>query len=167
MKIIILFLAITGFTVIAFAQNPQLPPGSNPGQLPTPKLKPLDPPDLRVEELNLVSIVRDGAVKKINIQVLIRIKNFGGLRSGTSTVVAYIKSPTGTGTTKTLAVTLPVEAINPAASFVKVYTFREPEGSFKPGTFDFWIKADARNAVTESNETNNTSAIINITLPSR
>jgi subtilase family serine protease len=167
MEKIISFLTATVFSIIVFCQNPQLPPGSNPGQLPVPKVKQLDPPDLRVEELSLVSIVRDEAAKKLNIQVLIRIKNFGGISSGVSTAVAYIKSPSGTGATKALAITLSVEAINPGASFVKVFTFREGEVFFKPGAFDFWIKADARNAVTESNETNNTSTVINIALPAR
>lgn len=136
--------------------------------LPAPKnLKPLTPPDLRVEEFSLVSVIRDAANKKVNIQVLVRIKNFGGFRSGSSTTVAYIKSPSGTATTKTLTATLPVPDINPGASFVKVYTFREPEGSFRPGNFDFWVKADGRNTVAESDENNNLSTIILIAVPAR
>jgi subtilase family serine protease len=165
-KIFISVLLIFCVTCIS-AQNPQLPPGTKPGQLPVPELRPLTPPDLRVEELSLVSVIRDGNVKKINIQVLIRIKNYGTLHSGASTALAYIKSPAGTGTQRTLTTTFPTPAINPGASFVKVFTFREGETVFRPGSFDFWIKADARNAVTESNETNNTSTVINIAVPAR
>jgi subtilase family serine protease len=147
----------------AIAQNPQLPDRRPAPQ--NPRL--LSPPDLKVEELSLVSVVRNEAVKKINIQVLIRVKNVGELRCGASTVVAYMKSPAGTGSTRTLAVSLPVTAINPGESFVKVYTFQEAESAFRPGNFDFWIKADARNAITESNETNNTSTTISIAVPAR
>ncbi len=136
--------------------------------LPTPKnLKPLTPPDLRVEEFSLVSVIRDAANKKVNIQVLVRIKNFGGFRSGASTAMAYMKSPSGAATTKTLTATLPVSDINPGASFVKVYTFREPEVSFRSGNFDFWVQADGRNTVAESDENNNLSTIITIALPAR
>lgn len=165
----ILFVSVLFFCAVSVVgQNPQLPPGTRPGSLPVPQNpRLLTPPDLRVEELSLVSVIRDGNLKKINIQVLIRIKNYGEISSGASTALAYIKSPAGTGTQRTLVTVFPTPAINPGASFVKVYTFREAEALFRPGTFDFWIKADARNAVTESNETNNTSAVINITVPER
>jgi hypothetical protein len=146
------------------AQNPALP---KPQQPRPENLRVLTPPDLRVEELSLVSVVRNGAIKKINIQVLMRIKNFGELRSGPSTVLAYMKSPSGTGVTRTLPVSFPVSSINPGDSFAKVYTFQEAVGAFRPGMFDFWIKADARNVVTESNETNNTSVILTIPVPER
>ena len=167
MKKLFLLAALIFYATCIVAQNPQLPSGSKPGQLPVPELRPLTPPDLRVEELSLVSVIRDGNVKKINIQVLIRIKNYGTLRSGASTALAYIKSPAGAGSQRTLATTFPTPSINPGASFIKVFTFREGETVFRPGTFEFWIKADARNVVTESNENNNTSTIISIETPSR
>jgi hypothetical protein len=164
MKKILLFFLLSAGMLISNAQNLPLPKP----QKPAPEnLRVLTPPDLRVEELSLVSVVRNGAIKKINIQVLMRIKNFGELRSGPSTVLAYMKSPSGTGVTRTLPVSFPVSSINPGDSFAKVYTFQEAVGAFRPGTFDFWIKADARNVVTESNETNNTSVILTIPVPER
>jgi CARDB len=149
------------------AQNPQLPEGQKPGQLPAPKnLRVVTPPDLRVEELSLVSVIRDNSTKTINIQVRVQVKNYGGLYAGNSTVLAYIKAPSGTGSTKTLTESLPVNKINPRGAFIKVYTFRQSVHSFRPGLFDFWIKADGRNAVAESDETNNNSAVLQITVPS-
>lgn len=133
---------------------------------PTPEnLRPLTPPDLKVEEFSLVSVTRDAAAKKINVQVLIRVKNIGQLRSGNSTIVAYMKSPSGTGAERRAGTTLPISGIGPGSSFVKVFTFREAESLFRPGTFLFWIKADAWNAVAESNETNNISTKLNIETP--
>lgn len=164
MKKIILFYFLFVAHINSKAQNLPLPKP----QKPAPKnLRLLIPPDLRVEELSLVSIIRDEVQKKINIQVLIRIKNYGEIRCGASTALAYMKSPAGSGTQRTLATSFPTASINPGESFVKVFTFREGEGAFRPGTFDFWIKADARNAITESNETNNTSTVINIAIPAR
>lgn len=166
MKGIILCFALTSLILIGNAQNPPLPLPAP--QKPAPEnLRVLTPPDLRVEELSLVSIIRDEAQKKMNIQVLIRIKNYGEIRSGASTALAYMKSPAGSGTQRTLTTVFSTPSINPGASFVKVFTFREAENLFRPGTFDFWIKADARNAVSESNETNNTSPVINISVPAR
>jgi subtilase family serine protease len=159
MKKIFIVATLLFCSACVIAQNTELPVPKN--------LRVLTPPDLRVEELSLVSIVRDEAPKKINIQVLIRIKNYGELRSGVSTALAYIKSPAGTGTQRTLVTTFPTADISPGASFVKVFTFREAETVFRPGNFDFWLKADARNTVTESNETNNVSTVINIAVPAR
>lgn len=166
MKKSIVLIAVLFCAGTITAQNTQLP--QNKQRLPIPENpRLLTPPDLRVEELSLVSILRDEVPKKINIQVLIRIKNYGELPTGVSTALAYIKSPAGTGVQRILATTFPTPSINPGASFVKVFTFREGEGAFRPGNFDFWLKADARNAITESNETNNTSTVIHITVPVR
>lgn len=148
------------------AQNPQLPEGQKPGQLPAPKnLRVIAPPDLRVEELSLVSVVKDDVSKTVNIQVRVQVKNYGELYAGNSIVLAYMKSPSGTGVTKLLTENLPAGKINPGASFIKVYTFRESVHSFRPGLFDFWVKADGRNAVAESDETNNISAKLSIERP--
>jgi CARDB len=164
MKFFFKLLVLVCSVQYSIAQSPPLP---KPQQPAPEKLRLLTPPDLRVEELSLVSVIRDDNVKKINIQVLIRIKNYGELSSVANTALAYIKMPTGTGTAKTLVTTFPTAAINPGASFVKVFTFREAEGLFRPGIFDFWLKADGRNIVRESNETNNQSAVIQITTPAR
>jgi len=152
----------------SISQKPKLPPGTRPEQLTAPKNPQLlSPADLRVEELSLVSIIRDEANKKMNIQVLIRIKNYGEMRCNASTALAYMKNPAGTGTQRTLTTSFPTQPINPGQSFVKVFTFREAETAFRPGHFDFWIKADARNAIPESIETNNTSNTISIVVPAR
>lgn len=153
-------------SLTAASQQPILPrdlpkgPGST-------KIRTATPPDLKVEELSLVSVTRDEAAKTIKVQVLIRIKNIGELRSGVSTTEAFIQCPADGGRERKLTATLPVEALNPGASFVKVYTFREAEGSFSGTDFRFWIKADARNQVTESNETNNNSNRITGAVPPR
>ena len=142
-----------------------------PGDLPkgpgSGKLKLAAPPDLKVEELSLVSVTRDEATKSIHVQVLIRIKNTGAIRCGVSKADAFIKCPADGGRERKLSVSLPVEALNPGASFVKVYTFRESESSFRSADFSFWIKAYAGNQVTESNETNNTSNRITGAVPPR
>lgn len=153
-------------SVTVCSQQPVLPrdlpkgPGST-------KMKPATPPDLKVEELSLVSVTRDEAAKSIKVQVLIRIKNIGELRSGVSTTEAFIQCPPDGGRERKLSATLPVGALNPGASFVKVYTFREAEGSFNGRDFQFWIRADARNQVSESNETNNNSNRITGAVPPR
>lgn len=167
-KIVIIIMVLFFCSAAGIAQKPTLPPGTKPGQLPVPKNPQLlSPPDLRVEELSLVSITRDVASKKMKIQVLIRIKNYGELSSGSSTAYAYMRNPTGTGREKKLATTFPTPSIKPRGSFVKVFIFYETEASFRPGNFDFWLKADAQNVIHESNENNNNSTIINIEVPTR
>lgn len=156
-----------GVTGLALnAQNP-IRPADLPKGPGSAKMQPATPPDLKVEELSLVSVTRDEAAKTINVQVLIRIKNTGGLRCGASKADAFIKCPADGGRDRKLAVSLTVEALNPGASFVKVYTFREAESSFRGADFSFWIKADAGAQVTESNETNNTSNRITGAVPPR
>ena len=161
-----LLMIYLGFSLIAVSQQPVLPRDlpKGPGSA---KMKPAAPPDLKVEELSLVSVTRDEAAKTINVQVLIRIKNIGELRCGVSKADAFIKCPADGGRERKLTVSLPVEALNPGASFVKVYTFRETEGSFRGADFSFWIKADAGNQVTESNEVNNSSTRITGAVPPR
>lgn len=161
--LILIFLSLAP---VLHAQQPV-----NPGNLPkgpeSGKLKLVAPPDLKVEELSLVSVTRNEATKSVHVQVLIRIKNTGSLRCGISRADAYIKCPADGGRERKLSVSLPVEALNPGASFVKVFTFREAEGSFRAADFSFWIKADAGNQVNESNETNNTSNQITGVVPPR
>lgn len=153
-------------SLVLNAQQP-VRPGDLPKGPGSGKLKLAAPPDLRVEELSLVSVTRDEATKSIHVQVLIRIKNTGAIRCGVSKADAFIKCPADGGRERKLAVSLPVEALNPGASFVKVYTFREAESSFRSADFSFWIKADAANQVNESNETNNTSNRIAGAVPPR
>ena len=161
---LLLFCLVTGLGLNA--QNP-VRPGDLPKGPGSAKMKPAAPPDLKVEELSLVSVTRDEAAKTINVQVLIRIKNTGELRCGVSKAEAYLKCPADGGRERKLSVSLPVEALNPGASFVKVYTFREAESSFRGADFSFWIKADAGNQVAESNETNNNSNRITGAVPPR
>jgi len=162
----ILFLFCLASGLVLNAQQP-VRPGDLPKGPGSGKLKLAAPPDLRVEELSLVSVTRDEATKSIHVQVLIRIKNTGAIRCGVSKADAFIKCPADGGRDRKLAVSLTVEALNPGASFVKVYTFREAESSFRGADFSFWIKADAGAQVTESNETNNTSNRITGAVPPR
>ena len=154
MKCILLFVYLASGLVLN-AQQP-VRPGDLPKGPGSEKLK-----------LSLVSVTRDEANKSINVQVLIRIKNTGAIRCGVSKADAFIKCPADGGRERKLSVSLPVEALNPGASFVKVYTFREAESSFRSADFSFWIKADAGNQVTESNETNNNSNRITGAVPPR
>ena len=129
------------------------------GVFPLPAQKAAAKPDLRVEELSLVSVTRDAGKKMYCIQVLIRVKNIGQGQSGEYQIAGYYNSPTGNRTATRINDTI-------SASFIKVYRFMEPESRIGNGFFEFRIKADDRNRISESDETNNYSATISIETPS-
>lgn len=132
------------------------------------RVRTLRPADLQVIECSVVSTGWDDTNKKFFIQVSFKIKNTGELPAGATTLKAYYKIPSSTGTTYTCISSLPVGRLVNGQVFGKVYTFYEPIGRFRPGQqLDFWMKADAGNAVAESVETNNQSALIIITTPAR
>jgi CARDB len=132
------------------------------------RLRPLSPADLQAIECSFVAVTRDEVNKKLKIQVSIKVKNTGEAPAGNSTVKAYYKSPSGTGTLTSCTSSLPVGRLVQGQEFIKVYTFLEPLARFRERqVFDFWIKADANSRVAEGNESNNQSAVIKITTPSR
>ena len=122
-------------------------------------------PDLRVEELSLVSVTRDAAKKMVCIQVLIRVKNIGKAPSGEYQIAAYYNSPPGHPKESRINDAIIVPATAPGASFVKVYRFMEPEKEIRNRFFDFRIKADDRNKVIESDEYNNYSSSLSLETP--
>lgn len=121
--------------------------------------------DLRVEELSLVSVTRDAIKKMVCIQVLIRVKNIGQGTSGEYQIAGYYSSTTGSHKESRINDAIIAPATAPGASFVKVYRFMEPENEIRNGFFEFRIKADDRNRVIESDETNNYSATIRLEIP--
>lgn len=132
------------------------------------RVRTLRPADLQVTECSIVSTGWDDVKKKFFIQVSFKIKNTGELPAGATTLKAFYKIPSSTGTTYTCSSSLPVGRLANGQVFGKVYTFYEPIGRFRRGQqVDFWMKADTGNAVAESVETNNQSALIIITVPVR
>jgi CARDB len=132
------------------------------------RLRPLSPADLQAIECSFVAVTRDEVNKKLKIQVSIKVKNTGEAPAGNSTLKAYYKSPSGTGVLTTCSSSLPVGRLVQGQEFIKVYTFLEPLARFRERqVFDFWVKADANSRVAEANESNNQSAVIQITTPSR
>lgn len=122
-------------------------------------------PDLRVEELSLVSVTRDAVKEMVCIQVLIRVKNIGQGPSGEFQIAGYYNSPAGSRKEARISDAIMVPSTAPGASFVKVYRFMEPEKEIRQGFFEFRIKADDRNRVIESDESNNYSATIRLETP--
>ena len=122
-------------------------------------------PDLRVEELSLVSVTRDAVKKMVCIQVLIRVKNIGKGSSGEYQIAGYYNSPAGSQKENRVNDVIIVPATAAGASFVKVYRFMEPEKDIRNGFFEFRIKADDRNRVSESDEHNNYSVTLRLETP--
>ena len=122
-------------------------------------------PDLRVEELSLVSVTRDPGKKMVCIQVLIRVKNIGKGFSGEYQIAGYYNSPAGSQKENRVKDVIIVPATAAGASFVKVYRFMEPEKEFRNGLFEFRIKSDDRNKVSESDELNNYSVSLRLETP--
>lgn len=136
------------------------------GILPVPAQQTTLKPDLRVEEFSPVSVTRDAIKKMVCIQVLIRVKNIGQGPSGEYQIAGYYSSPAGSSKEARINDAINVPETAPGASFVKVYRFMEPENEFRNGFFAFRIKADDRNRVFESDESNNYSATIRLATPS-
>lgn len=163
MKIIIaagLFLAVLS----ANAQNPVLPSGSKPGQLPAPKVKMLAKPDLFVTAINFVSLTRNGDFAIVRVSVT--IKNAGGLRVG-ETKLRGERAGASSGRPdgwKRMNESLNVASIDPGKSITAEYAFRI-EGPITTKKFAIKVFVDATGIVTESNETNNYSANLIITPP--
>lgn len=122
-------------------------------------------PDLRVEELSLVSVTRDAVKKMVCIQVLIRVKNIGNGSSGEYQIAGYYSRLANSQKESRINDAIIVPATAPGASFVKVYRFMEPEKEIRNGFFEFRIKADDRNKVSESDELNNYSVTLRLETP--
>jgi hypothetical protein len=124
------------------------------------------PPDLEIIECSLISVIRDEKNKQLLIKVSVKVQNNGTVKAGNSAIVAYYKTPAGSGEKKEIAATLPVGIIKPKQYFGTVYVFPAPLDDFKKGAFfDFWVKADGKDEILESVETNNESKILKINTP--
>ena len=146
-------------------QRPLIP---DPKKLPVPIVKLLTPADLQVTGISLVSCTKDNATKKLVITVSVTIKNNGQVRAAASGLKGFFHSPAGTATAKPIDGLASVGAMDPGSSLTANYIYRRPfsaDAGFTLVPFDFWVKADGGNIISESNESNNGSAKIKIIPP--
>lgn len=151
-------------TYLANAQNPVLPPGSKPGQLPVPKVKMLSKPDLLATVINFVSLTREGDFA--NVKIAVTIKNAGGIRVSNTKLRgenAWARDGRPAGW-KRMNESLNVAPIDPGKSLTAEYTFRV-DGFTAAKKFAIKVFVDATGVVTEANEANNYSAILIISPP--
>lgn len=121
-------------------------------------------PDLRVEELSLVSVTRNTEKKLVRIQVLIRVKNIGAGSSGSFQIEGLIQPGSNLPASGCLE-SVTAKGLAPGASFVKVMIFNAPESVFRYQQFLFGVKADATGSVRESDESNNRSVLLELKKP--
>lgn len=161
MKNFISFLLFFAFSFSVNAQTPQVPSGT-PGrqQLPTPNIRPLAPADLSITNLTFVSIVFNADTKTYIVKVIATIKNNGEIQSLKTQVQAYTKTPSGSGSWNVMGEKGNVLAIDPGKSFSSVYSFKGSALDIGTVQFDFRLKVDPGEIVTESDETNNYSAVL-------
>lgn len=161
-SIIIVAFVLTG--MLGYAQNPTLPSGSRPGQLPAPKVKMLAAPDLFVTNISFVSLTRDGDFA--NVKVSVTIKNAGGLAvTNTKLRGEYAGASAGIPDGwKRITTLLNVAPIDPGKSVTAEYTYRI-QGSITTKRFAVKVFVDASSTITEANESNNYSRDILITPP--
>ena len=163
-------LFLTAF-LISVRCSSQILSGTNPAtQLPAPKVKLVTPADLQVTSISLVSCTKDAASKRLIISVSVTVKNNGQLKAESSKLQACFQTSSAASGIISRAIDglVTVAAVNPGSSVTAEYVFRRPfsgDAGFNLVTFDFWVKADAGNAVRESDETNNSSSTIRITPP--
>lgn len=148
-------------TFLTNAQIPQVPSGT-PGrpQLPTPKLKPLQPADLTVSGITFVSIVHNTETKTYLVKVIVTTRNTGELKSVKTQLQAFTKTPSGAGSWAMIGEAGNVSAIDPGRTYSAVYTFKGSSLTIGGVPFDFRVRTDSGNFVTESDETNNYSSAI-------
>ncbi len=156
--LIIIFLAMF---FGGYSQNPQ-PPSGKPGkpQLPVPKIRPLAPADLTATGITFVSIVLNNDTKIYVVKVIVTTRNNGEMRSAKTQLRAYSKTPSGAGSWTVIGDPGNVDAIDPGRSYSSVYSFKGSALVIGGVPFDFRVKTDSGNLVTESDETNNFSATI-------
>lgn len=137
-------------------------PSGTPGrpQLPTPQVQPLAPADLIITNLTFVSIVFNADTKTYVVKVIATIKNTGPVQSYKTQIQAHTKTPSGGGSWKVMVGKENVPAINPGKTFSSVYSFKGSLLDIGSVHFDFRLKVDPGEFVTESDETNNYSSIL-------
>lgn len=158
----ILLFTLTAFFSFATQMNAQIQkPTGRPGEveLPTPKIKPLNPPDLTVTGITFVSIELTPQ-KYYIIKVIATTKNNGQLKSVKTQLQGYFKTPSGGGTWKECGSAGNVSSIDPGKTYSAVYTFKASALEVGGIPFDFRVKTDSGNFVAETDETNNFSEVI-------
>lgn len=155
------FVVLFFITLHVNAQTPQVPSGT-PGQpqLPTPKLKPLQPADLTVSGITFVSIVHNPDTKTYLVKVIVTTRNNGQLKSVKTQLAAFTKTPSGGGSWTVMGEAGNVNAIDPGRTYSAVYSFKGSSLTIGGVPFDFRVRTDSGNFVTESDETNNYSSAI-------
>ena len=157
MKKLILFAAAVFATAILHAQLHPKQPIGKPNQLPTPHIQQLKPADLQVTDIHLVSTEVRNKVAYIRVNVTIR--NSGQLDAGASKMGSYFQSTTaasGAGWTL-VPETVPVASIQPGQAISREYVFKIPHANLGTNRFNFRVKADIGNAISEIDENNNMS----------
>lgn len=135
------------------------------------RLEVVRPADLQVTELRLLSLRYEvvtiprgdvGSGRYVIARVSVSIKNFGGLSAPGSRMVAELKGGAVGSTWTVPQGRVEVSTVNPGQSLSTEYSFYIPSTLMEKGVVQFRVKADFSNAVRESNETNNYSAIISL-----
>jgi hypothetical protein len=155
----IIFFGFTG--MVAAAQSPQLPAGSKPGQLPLPQVKPLLPADLVITGIDVVEAVYD---RNWKVKVSVTIKNQGELIAPKTILKAQAQKIIPSNSPwKDFGYTVAVIPLRPKESATKEFLFIDHENiMYKLRQFNLKLMADIRNEASESDETNNVSAILSI-----
>lgn len=162
MKISSFVILFSLFFTRATAQTPQVPAG-NPGkpQLPTPKIQPLQPADLIVSGITLVSAVLNPDTKMYVVKVIVTTKNIGLQQAVKTQLSGFIQKPS-VGSWKLMSDPGNVKYIDPGKTYSAVYSFSKSSLEMGVGPFEFRAKTDSGNFVTEADEENNFSETISI-----
>jgi len=168
MKKIIIVLVCLFVSVISFSQTIQKPiklPTGKPN-LPTPNI-PLLKPDLVVTAINYVSGEKDVAAAEYKLTLNLTIKNIGAANAGACKLYADYQRESTHGTYWASSFSgVDILAIAGGATVSGSYTFRIKLSALGLGTYTLPVKVfiDKDNAVSESNELNNLSSQIDITV---
>jgi|GEM_PF-4511028 len=151
------FLAISCLLFFSFAVQAQIPQSPITDK-PTLKVKPLQPADLVVTHVSLISAAWNNDQKAWVIKVNVTVKNAGGVISPTGILIGLVKKNNGIRWEK-LPLAAQVNALNAGASVTKEYTFIDRDKILGVNDrFSFLIRLDPANAIKEGNENNNDSA---------
>lgn len=118
------------------------------------------PADLSVNEISFISIYFDVNKMTYLVKVAVTIRNEGTLTSEKTKIGAYTKSADSPGSWKIMGTAINIPAISPGGSYKSEFSFKESILSVGTVSFDFRIKVDPGNSVTESDKMNNYSKSI-------
>lgn len=151
-----------GFIATAQLQKPTGKPGQK--QLVTPHIPKLTPPDLEVTAIRLVRSELNSSTKLHTITLSVSIKNNGQVTAPASMLKGFSQNVTRSDSPWSgFGEPVSAAAINGGSTLTAEYVFHESPRVISTSSFKFKVVADTGNTIAESNETNNTSSIINIT----